>query len=124
MFQIPDLLLRRGLPSQNSRRYMVSLPQIPAHLKLEVGQRIAPQEIVGPLLVIAVAALNLTVVSWGVRPDQFMLDAQAIQSLFKAGKSGRLACNQAVGKFRAVVSLDALNEVRELLDAVRNELSG
>lgn len=76
------------------------------------------------LVILAVTALNLTVMSWSVRPDQFVADAQVIQSLFKAGKPGGLACNQAVGKFRAVVSLDALNEVRGLLDAVLNELSG
>ena len=58
------------------------------------------------LLVLAVAALDLTVVPGGVGTNQLMLDFQFFGSLLKKGREVSLAVGKAVGKFKAIISLN------------------
>ena len=69
------------------------------------------------------AAFDLAVVSWRIRTDKLVADAQLGQRAFKECRACGLAGDQAVSEFGAVVRLDALNRERELFDTVPDELS-
>ena len=66
-------------------------------------------------VVLAVRAFDLAVVPWSVGTDELVVDAQFFQGLLKKGLAVSAAGVQAVGKFKAVVSLNALNSEGEFL---------
>ena len=76
------------------------------------------------LIIFAVTALYLSVVPWRVRTDQLMSDSQLHQGRFKKSP---LFCGrgvEAVGKFRTIVCLNALNGKGKLSDTVSDKLGG
>lgn len=76
------------------------------------------------LIIFSVTALHLSIVPWCVRTNQFMLDSQLRQSFLK---KSQLFCGRGVepvGKFRAVVCLDALNSIGKFSDTVSDKLGG
>ena len=61
-----------------------------------------------PLLVLAVAALNLAVVAGRVRTDELVEDAQLSGSFLKQRRQVPFAARKPVGEFKPIVSLNAL----------------
>lgn len=64
------------------------------------------------LIVLSVAAFHFAIVSWGIGADYFVADTMLLQMNLKHG--GFISvCGKAVGKFCAVIRLDAFNGKRE-----------
>lgn len=72
-------------------------------------------------IVFPVAALDFPIVPRGVRFDQLMSDSKLRQSLLKESWLRLLPSNKAIGEFSTIVSLDALNRIRETLYAMLNK---
>ncbi len=64
------------------------------------------------LIVLAVASLNLAVVSGRVGLDELVTNHQLSQGFFKESFLVRAMSIQTIGKLRAVISLDRLNGAR------------
>ena len=60
-------------------------------------------------IVLTVASFHFSIVSGRVGPDELMPNVMLLQSFFKQGLFVRALGVEAVGKFRAIVGLDALN---------------
>ena len=76
-----------------------------SELFVKVSQREERADRIKPFLVFPVAAFYRAIVSWGIRTDQFMPDAQLSGGFLKKGRDIPFAVREAVGKFKAVVSL-------------------
>ena len=61
------------------------------------------------LLILPVATLHLAVVSWRVGTDEFMPDAQLGSGDLKQGGQIAPAVGETIGKFKAVIRLDAFH---------------
>ena len=61
------------------------------------------------LLVLPVAAFHFTVVAGCIGADEFVADAQLGSSGFKQGRQIPPAVGEAVGKFKAIIRLDAFH---------------
>ena len=64
-------------------------------------------------VVLPVASLNLAVVSWGKGLGQFVPDPQTPQFSFEGGRFVSTPWQQTICKFRSVISLHALDRIRE-----------
>ena len=78
-------------------------------LFFEVLQGVERMARIETLLVLAVAALDLTIVSGSVGTDQLMPNFQFFGSLLKKGREVPLTVGKAVGKLKAVVSLNTFH---------------
>ena len=78
-------------------------------LFLEVGQGEEKADRIKTFLVFPVAAFYLAIVSWGIRTDQFMPDAQLSGGFLKKGRDIPFTVGKPVSKFKAVVSLDTFH---------------
>lgn len=78
-------------------------------LLCEIVQRIECVAGIEALLVLAVAALHLTVVPRGIRANQLMPDAQLSSRPLKQRRQLALPAGEAVGKLGTVVRLDTLH---------------
>ena len=76
------------------------------------------------LVILAVRALYLTVVPGCANTNEFVTNAELTERLFKKCFSVGAAGILAVGEFKTVVRLYALNGIRETLYAVLDELCG
>lgn len=65
--------------------------------------------VVKPLLILAVAALDLAVMTRRIGTNELVPDAQASGGLFKTGGNALFGVGKAIGKLKAVVCLDAFN---------------
>ena len=61
------------------------------------------------LLILAVTTLHFTVVAWSVGADELMPDTQLGGSGLKQSREIPLAVGETIGKFKAVIRLDALH---------------
>ena len=61
------------------------------------------------LLILTVAAFNLSIVPWGVWTDQFMPDTQLSGRPLKQSRQVMLTAGEAIGKLGTVVRLDTLH---------------
>ena len=64
------------------------------------------------LVVLAVTALHLPVVTWGVGTDELVADTELFQLQFKESRFVGAFGQKAVGKLGAVVRPNAFNEMR------------
>ena len=80
-----------------------------SELLCEIVQRIECVAGIEALLVLAVAALHLTVVPRGIRANQLMPDAQLSSRPLKQSRQLALPAGEAVGKLGTVVRLDTLH---------------
>lgn len=104
-----DKEVKRRKPVKRPHRKVVGAAVVKGKLSLKIKQRKERMERIKALLVFPVAALHLTIVPWGIRTDQFMLDAQLSGSFLKKGRDIPFAVGKAVGKRKAVVCLDTLH---------------
>jgi len=72
-------------------------------------------------VILAVTAFDLAVVPGGVRTDELVSNSQFLQRLFKKGLASGIGEVQAVGKFGAVICLNAFNGEGKLLDHMAME---
>ena len=75
-------------------------------------------------IVLAVAALDLAIVSGCVRADEFVLDAELGKGLLKECRGGGLGTVQPVGELGTVVGLNTRNGIREFLHNMTKEEAG
>ena len=80
-----------------------------SQLFLKVRQREERADRIKAFLVFPVAAFHLTIMSWRIRTDQFMLDTQLCGSFLKKGLYIPFAGGKAICKFKTVVGLDAFH---------------
>lgn len=74
------------------------------------------------LVVFAVAAFHLAVMSRGVGFDELVLDTEFLQRHFKEGFLAGALGIEPVGKLRAIIRLDTFNGIRETFYTVLNKL--
>ena len=60
-------------------------------------------------MVLPVAALHFAVVAWCVGTDELVADTQLSSGGFKESRQVSAAVGKTIGKFKAIVSLDALH---------------
>ena len=77
-----------------------------SELFLKISQREERVNRIKAFLVFPVAAFHLTIMSWRIRTDQFMLDTQLCGGFLKKGLYISFAVGKTVGKFKTVVGLD------------------
>ena len=106
---ILDGKLKRRKPSKGSHREVVGAAVVDGELLCKVVRRVEAVAGVKTFLVFPVAALHLAVMAGRVGTDEFMPDAQPGGSRFKQGRQIPLAVGKPVGKFKAIVRLNALH---------------
>lgn len=84
-------------------------------LLLEVLERVKAMRSIELLVVLAVTALNLSVMSWCVRPDQLVPNTQPCQLSFKGGKRVSAPGQQPLCKLRTIIRLYTFNGKRKAL---------
>ena len=67
-------LFTRGKPAKGTHRAVVGAILVHSELCTKIGERSEAVRIVKTLLVLAVAALYLAVMAWGIRPDKLVAD--------------------------------------------------
>ena len=106
--EISKELMRRK-PGEGSHRPVVGASVVECKLS---GEVLPGKETVGGVkasLVLAVAALDLSVVSWGIGTDELMPYAQILCGGFKQGGQVPPGVGEAVGELKAIVGLDTLH---------------
>ena len=107
---------------ERTYREMV-VDSVPAgKLNLEVLKRIKLMCGVEIFIVLAVTALHFAVVPGRVGPDEFMTDAQLFQCHLKERLFLCALRVEPVGELGAIVRLDTLNGIGELLRTVADKL--
>ena len=85
------------------------------HIVIEGVEGVAGVEL---LVVFSMAALYFPVVPGCIWPDFLMSDVEFLQGHLKQCRLLFFAVSHFIGKFRAIISLDALNQMWELSDHV------
>ena len=75
----------------------------------EVIQGVKAVAGVKTLLILAVAALHFTVVAWSIGADELVTDPQLGGGDLKQSREIPLAVGETIGKFKAVIRLDAFH---------------
>ena len=75
----------------------------------EVIQGVKTMAGIEALLILAVTTLHFTVVTWSIGADELVTDTQLGGSGLKQSREIPLAVGETIGKFKAVVRLDALH---------------
>ena len=94
-------------PTQRSHGNVVGTAVVGSELFGEILKRIERVAGIKPFLVFPVAAFHLTVVTRRIRSDQLMPNAQFDGRFFKQGRKIASAVGETIGKFKAIVRLDA-----------------
>lgn len=76
------------------------------------------------LIVLAVASLYFSIVSWCVWLDQLVTNIKLLQGFFKECWLGIFSTNQPICEFAAVISLHAFDGVGETLHTMLNKQCG
>lgn len=104
---ILDSELIRRKPVKRFHRKVVGAADMNSKLFLEVFQREEGMTGIKTLLILAVAALDLTIVPRRVGADQLVADAKLGSGLFKERRQIAFAIGKTIGKLETVVRLDA-----------------
>ena len=99
--------VRRRKPVKRPHGEVVGTAVIDSKLFLEVFQREEGMTGIKTLLILAVAALDLTIVPRRVGADQLVADAKLGSGLFKERRQIAFAIGKTIGKLETVVRLDA-----------------
>ena len=75
----------------------------------KVGERIEMMRIVEALLIFAVAALNLSIVTGSIGTDELVANSQLFGRCLKEGFQVTLAVGEAIGELKTVIGLDKLD---------------
>ena len=104
-----DRELARRKPVERPHGEIVGAAVVDSEL---VGKVIKGKERVGRIeafLIFSVAAFDLAVMAWSIGADQLVPDTQLGSSGLKQGGQIPLAVGKAIGKFKAIVSLNAFH---------------
>ena len=80
-----------------------------SELSGEVIQRVKTMAGIEALLILAVTTLHFTVVAWSIGADELVADPQLGGSGLKQSREIPLAVGETIGKFKAVIRLDAFH---------------
>ena len=75
-------------------------------------------------VILAMAALDFTVMPRGKRSDAFVLDAKLSQGTLEQRGTNGFRSVHFICEFRSVVSLDTFNRIRKALDTMSDKGSG
>ena len=106
---ILDGELGRRKPFKRPHREVVGAAVVDGKLLCEVIQGKESVRRIEALLILAVAALHLAVMTRCVRTNALMPDTQLGSSGFKQGGQITLAVGKTVGELKSIVSLDTLH---------------
>ena len=116
--------LLRGLPVKGTDREIIVLTLPYGQLLSEVDKREELMRSIELLIVLAVAAFNLTIVPGSEWTDELVADSQISQSFLEQRGFLDPIGAKMVGKFWSVVGLDAFNGIGEASDNMLYELGG
>ena len=102
-----DSELIRRKPVKRSHRKVVGTAVVDSKLLCKVVEGIKSVAGIKTLLILAVAALDLTIVPRRVGADQLVADAKLGSGLFKERRQIAFAIGKTIGKLETVVRLDA-----------------
>lgn len=109
MSNILDNKFKRREPAERSHGQVVRTAVMDGKLFLEVRRGIKRVAGIETFLILAVTALDLTVMPSGIRPNELMSDAQLVSRFFKQGRQIAVTVRKTVGKLKTVVRLNALH---------------
>ena len=104
-----DRELGGGKPAKESHRKVVGTAVIDSKLLFKVCKGIKAVTRIKALLALTVAALNLTIMPWGIRSDELVANAKFLRCRLKQRGQIPLTVGKAVGELKAVVCLDTLH---------------
>ena len=106
---ILDRELERRKPGERSHGEEVGAAVVDSELLSEVVQGVKTAVGVEALLVLPMAALDLSIVTWGVGTDELVADAQLCSGNFKQSRNISFAVGKTVGELKAIVGPDTLD---------------
>ena len=104
-----DRELVRREPAERPHGEEVGAAIVDRELLSEVVQEVKAAVRVETLLILPMAALDLSIVAWGVGTDELVADAQLCSGNFKQSRAISFAVGKTVGELKAVVGLDTLH---------------
>ena len=116
--------LFRRAPVKGTHGKIVVITLANGELLLKVGKRIELMGSVKLLIVFAVAALNLSIVSWRIGTNKLVTDTKLCESGLKESGFVFLTGDKTVGELGTIVCLNTLNEEWEFLHTMADKLSG
>ena len=111
----------RGLPTEDGHGDAVGAVEPAFELQLKIMEGIELQEVVEPLLIVSMASLDLTVVPRRSRTKDVMNDTVLIAKHVKGMDTLRFG---SMCKLSALIRLDLLRCITEILDRSLNEVNG
>lgn len=116
--------LFRRMPVKRAHGEIVVFMLMNSQLFLEILERIKLMTGIKVLVVLAMTALNLTIMSRCERSDFLMPDAEFSQGFFKEGEGLLFAVSHPIGKLKTVVGLNTLDRIGELFYHMLEKLCG
>ena len=101
-------LIRRK-PVKRPHREVVRAAVVGSELSGEVIQGVKAAAGIEALVILAVTTLHFAVVAWSVGADELVADPQLGSGGLKQSRESPLAVGETIGKFKAVIRLDALH---------------
>ena len=97
----------------------------------EVNEGVETMAGIETLLILAVTSLHFTVVAWSVGADELVVDTQLGGSSLKQSREIPLTVGETIGKFKAVICLDAFHAdssagipLEQLFQKIRRGIGG
>ena len=95
--------LNRRYPAEYSHRNSIWATHISVHLLFQILERVEAQKVIESLLIVSVAAFNLSVVPWRSWANKFVVNSYTFT---KAIKGMCTATISGISKFKTIISLD------------------
>ena len=109
MSNMLDNEFKRREPTERSHGQVVRTAVMDGKLFLKVRRGIKRVAGIETFLILAVTALDLTVMPRGIRSNELMPDAQLVSRFFKQGRQIAVTVRKTVCKLKTVVRLNALH---------------
>ena len=128
---IVDSELIRRKPTKWPHGEVVRAAVVDSELPGEVIQGVKTMAGIEALLILAVTTLHFTVVAWSIGADELVTDPQLGGGGLKQSREIPLAVGEAIGKFKAVIRLDAFHAdtlacipLKQLFQKIRRGIGG
>ena len=127
MSNILDSEFIRRKPAKRPHGEVVGAAVVDSELHCKVIQGEKAAAGIEAFLILAVAALHFTVVAWSIGADELVTDPQLGGGGLKQSREIPLAVGETIGKFKAVIRLDAFHadsSARIPLEQLFQEIGG
>ena len=104
-----DSKLKRRKPTKRPHRKVVRTAVVDGKLRFEIRQRKERMTGIKAFLVFSVTALDFAIMSGRVRTNQFMANSKLLSRFFEQSRDIAFAVGKAIGKFKAIICLNAFN---------------